>query len=454
MKKKVLALTLIIAVLCSLAFLNSHVETAEAITIGSNGAVTGTDKIRWDGNVFTLTGNVEYTIRVERSNIIIDGGGYTLEHKAIGGNDAGIIILPSVNHVTIRNFKLNGFVQGIVLKGLGNVVTGCTIAECSTGIRLNEATDNTITDNTFINNNAGMHLDSSSNNRFRNNRFKNSSIATGLDANYNDIDTSNMINGKPIFYFANQRNLVISPIDYPEIGYLALVNCTGMTVRDIAFSNSTTNGFGVILKYTTNSTIANSTFTNVDTGIYCYESHNNTFTGNYIANNRHGIAVHTQTANIITRNQIENNEVGISLMGSAQIIYHNNFINNTGAVDSAAWHPLNRMGPPYGMHVWDNGGQGNFWSYLYMTDADNNSIADVAYVINEHWKNTDHYPLMEPVPIEYTLPLKQEQKQSQSPSQPFPTTLIIPTLTAFVAIASAGAIVYSRKRSSKRRATL
>ena len=197
-----------------------------------------------------------------------------------------IVILPGVDEVTIKNLKIKDFVSGITLKGSGNVVTGCTITNCSTGIGLNEATGNTISDNKFFNNKAGIQLHNSLNNQFRNNKLENGSISTGLDGNFNDIDPSNTIDGKPIYYLVNQKNLVISPSDYPEIGYLALVNCTGITVTDLKISGYPANGNGIILRYTTNSMITHNSLTNLWSGIYIYDSYNNTITENYIGNNR------------------------------------------------------------------------------------------------------------------------------------------------------------------------
>ena len=83
MKKTALALTLCFAILCSLTLLSTNIEPAQAITIDSNGGISGTDKMRHDGNVYTLTGNIDYTIRVDKSNIVLDGAGFTLERKSI-----------------------------------------------------------------------------------------------------------------------------------------------------------------------------------------------------------------------------------------------------------------------------------------------------------------------------------------------------------------------------------
>ena len=447
-KRKALALTLSLAILFSLTFLTTNIEPAQAITIGSNGGISGTDKMQYDGNVYTLTDNVDNTIRIDKSNIVLDGAGFTLERKSIIGDTAGIVILPGVDEVTIKNLKIKDFVSGITLKGSGNAVFGCSITDCSTGIGLNEATGNTISDNKFFNNKAGIQLHNSLNNQFRNNKLENGSISTGLDGNFNDIDPSNTIDGKPIYYLVNQKNLVISPSDYPEIGYLALVNCTGITVTDLKISGYPANGNGIILRYTTNSMITHNSLTNLWSGIYIYDSYNNTITENYIGNNRQSISISATVANSITRNNIENNEVGIYLDGSAQIIYHNNFLNNINHVDSPNWHPLIRgMVAPFGMHIWDNGypSGGNFWSDFNPTDNDNDGIGDTANVINQNRNNTDHYPLMRQVDI--SAPMIIPTPIDEYSSEPFPTlAVVVASVVVSVFVAAAGLLVYFKKR--------
>ena len=92
MKKIALALTSGLAILCSLTLLSTNIEPAQAITINSNGGISGTDKMRCDGNVYTLTGNIVYTIMVDKSNVVLDGAGFTLERKSSIGNTAGVVI--------------------------------------------------------------------------------------------------------------------------------------------------------------------------------------------------------------------------------------------------------------------------------------------------------------------------------------------------------------------------
>jgi len=412
MKRTALALTLILTGLFSLAFLSCSIPTVNAsYHISPEGHVSGTDKIYRDGDVYTFTDDIFMDIEVEKSNIIIDGAGFKLSKVAPSGN-RGITFSSDVHDVTIKNLIIIGFGCGIMLSGSGHTVTGCTIIDCDNGILLKKAYNSIITDNKLVN--TTIRFDDSINNCLRNNRLETSWLGSSWQNNYNDVDPSNTLDGKPIYYLVNQHDLVISPIHYPEIGCLTLIGCTGITIRDIVFSSQATHG-GVIITHTSNSTVANNNFTDLWKGIRIYECSDITLSGNYILNNEIGIAVNAQGAPIhITRNHFENNEMGISLGGSASIIHHNNFINNAQHVIDERWHPISRA-PPI-TYVWDDGSEGNFWSDHNATDADNDGIADTPYIINQWSNNIDQYPLMEPTRIEVRLPVEPEPTPSPEPT--------------------------------------
>ncbi|GAJ12485.1 unnamed protein product, partial [marine sediment metagenome] len=82
-----------------------------------------------------------------------------------------------------------------------------------------------------------------------------------------DIDTSNMVNEKPIYYIIGQSDLVLGS-SFSGFGYLALISCTNITAMNADVG-------GVLLVNTTISTISNVSSHNSGYGIHLSDSSNN-----------------------------------------------------------------------------------------------------------------------------------------------------------------------------------
>jgi len=230
--------------------------------------------------------------------------------------------------------------------------------------------------------------------------------------------------------------VVISPSTFPDLGFLALVECTNMTVQNLDLVNE---GQGLILAYTTNSLVTkNKIADNSYWGIILADSHNNSIIENYIIDNVVGIELVVDSGNnIISGNNITNHAVGVSLYAASNntisansitnsnssigflasnynsiigntlmgnelgiyflqsynnSIYDNSFINNTKQVYDQIW-----IQPWYpqllSVNFWDNGTIGNYWSNYNGTDNDSDGIGDTPYIIDEN--NQDNFPLTE-----------------------------------------------------------
>jgi parallel beta-helix repeat protein len=168
-----------------------------------------------------------------------------------------------------------------------------------------------------------------------------------MDRYVHDVDETNTVNGKPIYYWVNRENDQI-PLD---AGYVAIVNSTNIKVKGLNLKN---NYQGILIAYSNNI--------------------------------------------IINQNNIMSNRYGIWLSySSSNFIYHNNFVNN--AVHVYGYPSTN---------VWDNDypSGGNFWSDYtsvdlysgsYQNETGSDGVADAAYIIDA--SNTDRYPLMGPINI-------------------------------------------------------
>jgi len=232
-----------------------------------------------------------------------------------------------------------------------------------------------------------------------------------------DIDTSNTVDGKPIYYWVNQHDKRV-PAD---AGYVALVDSTNIIVKDL---NLTNNVQGLLLKNTTgsfienvyvlnnwdgicldrwsnnNTIICNTVSNNLFLGIYLSTSSGNLVANNTVLNNEYGLFFDSRVFilvednekglldsnivrdNIVRDNTVSNNNFGVYLIESEDnVFYHNNFVNNTYQVRSVD-----------STNKWDCGGEGNYWSDYKGEDLNDDGIGNTAYVIDEN--NQDNNPLM------------------------------------------------------------
>ena len=138
------------------------------IYIRSDGSVEGTDKIQRDGNVYTLTGNISGGIQVQKSYIVIDGAGYTVQGNGdVGGrgidlsnNRGSDPSRPEISNVTVKNLRIVNFDRGIEnVNTNDNTIIGNYIADCFTGINIGGSPNNVlIKNNTIANNVNGISI--------------------------------------------------------------------------------------------------------------------------------------------------------------------------------------------------------------------------------------------------------------------------------------------------------
>jgi len=229
----------------------------------------------------------------DRDTTIIDGGG------------SRNVVYITANWVNITGFTVRNGENGIRISyySSGNIISGNNITNNYIGIGL-ESSENSISGNNITNNNYGIiFYSSSSNNVLRNNRMADNlySILVGygpsLEDYVNDVDASNTVDGKPVYYWINRKDEAI-PLD---AGYVALTNCTNITVQNLKLTKC---GHGVLLAYTTNSTITKNNITNNDRGIQLYYSSGSSISGNNITNNNIGVHLYESSNNTISGNNI------------------------------------------------------------------------------------------------------------------------------------------------------
>jgi len=116
-----------------------------------------------------------------------------------------------------------------------------------------------------------------------------------------DIDTSNTINGKPMWYLIGQSDLVFD--ETYNLGWLWLDSCTNITVENLDIE-------GILLTYTTDSTISGVTAHSSTRGIYLFYSSNNTVVNCEAYNNaERGIALYYSDDCSVTECTVHDNAV-------------------------------------------------------------------------------------------------------------------------------------------------
>ena len=313
--------------------------------------------------------------------------------------------IPSKNNIIINNTINSNQWSGIYLSdSSNNTITNNAILNNGYGIRLDASSDNNLaenivslnnegisflhsTDNTLtsnkINSNKGSGIffsHSSSNNILRNNTISENQYNLGFYWNdapedfIQDIDISNTINGKPIYYLVNEENKEISG----EAGFIGLVNSLGITVKNLTLNN---NWYGVLLVSTENSKIENIHASNNHHGIYLLNSLNNNFINNNVSNNESALHLRSSSNNIFNGNTVRsNNSCAIYLSyASDNIFYHNNFIDNLLTYPSCFLSQVHNSTPQI-RNIYDNGYPvgGNYWSDYTGVDEKNGFNQDQA----------------------------------------------------------------------------
>ena len=250
------------------------------------------------------------------------------ETTIIDGSKSNVTYGPVVHlfgedakNVTICNFTIRGSnnAWGIYITFDANAwIEKNIITNNSGGIVADFSDSNTFVNNTIVDNKfEGIEFLYSSGNIMGNNTMSGNKYNFGIfESSFNhSIDTSNLVNGKPIYYFKNQSDLVINPHSFSSVGYLALINCANMTVEDL---NLTNNINGLLLVETKNSTLRNNVLKNNSKGIDIIDSLNNTIQGNNVTDSGWlGISLANSSDNRFRGNNLVANYLNFKVSGDS-----------------------------------------------------------------------------------------------------------------------------------------
>ena len=206
-----------------------------------------------------------------------EGDPYIIEGWEINGDGRAIFICQTTSHFIVRDCKLTAsyaaveFVD-VIFGTLSNLIAYGD----SFGIHARECSDNFIIDCDVFSNNNGIYMYRSKNFILKNVSIDSNEYNLGIDGTnaehyYHDIDTSNMVDGKPVYYIYNQSDLVFDGSE--DIGFLGLIKCNRISVEGLTIDIG--NRFGILLVETTDSSIVSSTVSNSCFCIRLFKSSNN-----------------------------------------------------------------------------------------------------------------------------------------------------------------------------------
>jgi parallel beta-helix repeat protein len=335
-----------------------------------------------------------------------------IENDTVANVSNGIIFYSMQNSSMSRDFAEECGVMGLHLDSSSNCKMTCnTVTNSFQGIVLEKSFANSIRGNSLINNNVSMQVYASYENLVEGNSltksnvsviladnsginvFKNNSMAnnvynlivfgSSIQAFLQNIDTSNIVDNKTVHYITSSHNLLLNPSSCPNAGYLALVNCTGMTVDGINLSNDKD---GMLIAQSTNSSLVNVTLANSRTSITL-----TAFAPQPLILG--GLTFFKSNNNLMINSRIVNNSVGVCLyQSSGNVFYDNSFVNVSKPVISNFQGPASPPSGSCSINKWDNGLEGNYWSNYGGVDSDQDGIGDSPYIIDAN--NTDRDPLM------------------------------------------------------------
>ena len=251
---------------------------------------------------------------------------------------AGIYL--DVDYCNISYNNILNHAHGILLGNSSNNTLMNNIASNNDfSIILVNSSNTMLMNNIASNNRDGIFLAYSSNNTLTNNTMSGNTYNFGVYGEYishyiQNIDTSNKVDGKTIYYWVNRKNKQIPN----NAGYVGIVNSTDIIVRDLTLMD---NSHGVLLVYSSNSKIENVKVLNNSYGIYLIKSNNNSITNNKASNNYYGIYLMGSNNNTLINNNASNNWMfgnGIYLGASSNNVLMNNIASNNEREGIILWN--------------------------------------------------------------------------------------------------------------------
>jgi len=283
------------------------------------------DAAVFGGTVLVFNGTYYENVRIQKTLSLI---GQDADGVVINGGQEGDVISVTADWVNVSGFTVTGtggiydgievlstnchvfgnraldIIGGIGVSGSGNFIENNTLSRNDYGGISMTGSNNLIMNNN-LSDGDGLHIFDSTGNVITGNVMTGTGIfLEGFeleDWNTHTIDTSNTVNGKPVYYWKNADGGTIPA----EAGQVILANSMNVHVEGL---NTSDASVGIELGFSSYNVIA----------------------GNNVSNNRHGIALTHSHDNLITDNLLySNEEVGIDWLLSYGDTVSNNTISDS-----------------------------------------------------------------------------------------------------------------------------
>lgn len=243
--------------------------SGNTIYIRSDGTIDPpTAPVQRFGDVYILASHINESMIIERDNVVVDGAGYLLE----GEGAIGLTLFHRMN-VTIKNFRIMGFLVGIKLEYTNNSTVSYSAVMNSSydGIWLLHSDHNIILGADVANNGYGIHIQDSIGNALRDN------VATTCE-NYG------------IYIESSANNTISRNVATSNDGGIVAYHSSQNTFADNVAANNKAIGIHI---YDSNDTTlsCNTARDNGEYGLYLNSSGDTTVTGSVLSGNTYNFGV-------------------------------------------------------------------------------------------------------------------------------------------------------------------
>jgi parallel beta-helix repeat protein len=293
---------------------NEHIIIDQSIDIiGENNETTVIEGTYFNDVVTIIGDNVNLIgFKIMGNNndgiILNDVKNCIISNNIITNNDNGISLISSNGNEIINNIISNHWIGIYLSNSDGNTISGNDVSSGDSDgiifissnlntisgntlslnlynhVILKNSNNNVISDNSMLGFGYGINLYNSIVNTISSNIMTTNGIfIEGNQIEYwntHNIDTSNILDGNPIYYWKNLNGGSIPPSDS---GQILLANCTNVLVNDQYISGG--NIVGILLGFSSNNTFDNITVFSWSDSIIFFESGGNKIINSKIVTN-------------------------------------------------------------------------------------------------------------------------------------------------------------------------